>query len=116
MSSAVQQGVFTAEEAESVATYLARSLNDTVLEAQLRGRIIELVGPNGENLSKDPYALNVSIMADARSLEQVMLQKLESTMKDIDAGLLGVSGSRQASGKPEGQLLETQENGMKVFS
>ena len=105
LSSAVQQGVFTAEEAESVATYLARSLKDTVLEAQLRGRIIELVGPNGENLSKDPYALNVSIMADARSLEQVMLQKLESTMKDIDAGLLGVSGSRQASGKPGGSIV-----------
>jgi TP901 family phage tail tape measure protein len=104
LGSAVQQGVLTADQAESIATNIARSLNDTVLEANLRGRIIELVGPNGINLSKNPYELNVKLMTDARELEQLSLSQLNKTAGDVNQGLLGIGGKR-ANLKPGGAIM-----------
>jgi len=106
LASAVQQGVLTADEAESIATNIARSLNDTVLEANLRGRLIELVGPNGINLTNNPYELNVKLMVDARELEQLSLTKLNQVGSDVKQGLIGgVSGKNRANLKPGGPII-----------
>ena len=89
LASAVQQGVLTADQAESIASNLARSLNDTMLEANLRGRLIELVGPNGINLSENPYELHVKLMTDARDLEKMSLEMLNKAGANLNQPGLG---------------------------
>ena len=76
LGTAVSQGLLTADQAESVAVALTRNLKDAKLEIDVRGRLIQLLGPNGENLVSNPLAVEVELIASGQRLQLAATQNL----------------------------------------
>jgi TP901 family phage tail tape measure protein len=91
LSQYISDGVMTAEDANSIAYQIGVNLNDSTLTTNIQGSLRMLVGPNGENLLKDPLNARMRIvsMADARSNR--VLQEM------YDAGKAGNSGVTEAA-------------------
>jgi TP901 family phage tail tape measure protein len=76
LGTAVSQGVLTADQAESIAVALTRNLKDAKLELNVRGRLIQLLGPNGENLVSNPLAVQVELIASGQRLQRAAVDNL----------------------------------------
>jgi hypothetical protein len=77
----VSDGVMTAEQAHSVASQIGIELNNTTLISQISGKLLDLIGPEGQDLIKDP--LNVRMRLVQEQMSSISLDK-----KDLD--VLGV--------------------------
>ncbi len=121
LATAVQQGVLTSDQAESIAIKLTRDLKDATLEMQVRGKLIELLGPNGENLTLDPLSVQVKLIAEGKTLEKAIFLNLQKAVSDVNQGigpnmklnpLKGVGGRRaneQAGGAIAGNPMNWSE-------
>ena len=91
LSQYISDGVMSAEDANSIAYQIGVNLGDSTLTTNIQGSLRMLVGPNGENLLKDPLNARMRIvsMADARSSRA--LQEM------YDAGKAGNSGVTEAA-------------------
>jgi TP901 family phage tail tape measure protein len=76
LGTAVSQGILSADQAESIAIALTRNLKDAKLELDVRGRLIQLLGPNGENLVSNPLAVEVELIASGQTLQRAATEKL----------------------------------------
>ena len=90
---AVMSGAVTSEQAQSMAVNLARELGDIGLGVNLRAKIIEMVGPNGENLEKDPYNVRLKMVQDASTQQQASTQRLLRSNRGVSQ--LGRSAAQQ---------------------
>jgi TP901 family phage tail tape measure protein len=66
LSTAVASGAITAPQARSIVANLAQELGDYSFGIQVNAKMIELLGPNGENLAKDPIGIRVKLLQDTR--------------------------------------------------
>ncbi len=95
LSSAMLSGVINSEQARTLAMAIGNQLQDYPLSANIVGEIIQITGPNGENLKNDP--LQVALDIDKKTF------KSSSKMLDIAAGqsfsksLADVQGSKDRS-------------------
>jgi hypothetical protein len=97
---AVMSGAVTSEQAQSMAVNLARELGDIGLGVNLRAKIIEMVGPNGENLEKDPYNVRLKMIQDASTQQQTSTKRLlksNSGVSQLGRGALQQTGIIAAS-------------------
>jgi TP901 family phage tail tape measure protein len=78
LGTAVTQGVLSVDQAESIAVALTRNLKDAKLEVEVRGRLIQLLGPNGENVLENPLKLQIDLLAAG---EKVILSAIENLNK-----------------------------------
>jgi TP901 family phage tail tape measure protein len=76
LGTAVSQGVLNADQAESIAIALTRNLKDAKLELNVRGRLIQLLGPNGENLVSNPLAVQVELIGSGQRLQRAAVDNL----------------------------------------
>ena len=76
LGTAVSQGLLTNAQAESIAITLTRKLKDVRLELDVRGRLIELLGPNGEKLVSNPLQVQVDLLATGISLQDAAVANL----------------------------------------
>jgi hypothetical protein len=83
LAAQIADGVLSQEQAESISQALALSLKDQKVQMQVTGRIRTLLGPNGENLEKEPLETRLNLIANARARSTKTLGKIE---KDGDAG------------------------------
>jgi len=81
LGTAVSQGVLTNDQAESIAIALTRNLKDARLELDVRGRLIQLLGPNGENLVNNPLQVQVDLINTGKNLQQAALDNLNRVTK-----------------------------------
>jgi TP901 family phage tail tape measure protein len=81
LGTAVSQGVLTNDQAESIAIALTRNLKDARLELDVRGRLIQLLGPNGENLVNNPLQVQVDLINTGKNLQQAALDNLNLVTK-----------------------------------
>ena len=63
---AVSSGALDAGQARSIVANLATEINDYSFGMNVNAKLIELLGPNGENLVKDPLAVRVKMAEDTR--------------------------------------------------
>jgi hypothetical protein len=82
LAAQIADGVIDQEQAESISQALALSLKDQKIQLQVTGRIRTLLGPNGENLEKDPLDTRLNLIANARLRSGKTLQKIEKDGKD----------------------------------
>ena len=61
------QGLISSGEAYSIAAAIGTELNDYNFSASLVGSLVELTGPNGEDLTKDPLKVMVAIQEESMS-------------------------------------------------
>jgi TP901 family phage tail tape measure protein len=66
LTTGVVTGSLTADQARSIAANIGEQLGDYSFGIQVNAKMLELLGPNGENLEKDPIAIRVKLMQDAR--------------------------------------------------
>jgi len=92
LSTAVADGVLDSDAANSIAAALAIDLKNAKLEMQVIGQMNSLIGPDGEDLKKDPMKTRIGIMAKAgqrtRDLETDIASKSgfgESSRKEVAA-------------------------------
>jgi TP901 family phage tail tape measure protein len=64
----VSDGVMTAEQAHSVASQIGIELNNTTLISQISGQLLNLIGPEGQDLTKDPLNVRMNLVSEQRSL------------------------------------------------
>ena len=118
LATAVQQGVITPEQAQSIAIKLTRDLKDARLEMSVRGRLTEILGPNGENLVADPFSVQVKLITDGKTLQDTIFLSYQKAISDVNKGigpdiklnpLKGVGGNR-ANEQPGGAILGNPMN------
>ena len=92
LSTAVADGVLDSDAANSIAAAMAIDLNDAKIEMQVIGQMSALIGPDGEDLKKDPMKTRIAIMAKAgqrtSNLENDIASKSgfgESSRKEVAA-------------------------------
>jgi len=62
---AVAQGAVTTTQARSIAAALGESLGSYEIPALVSGKLVSLIGPNGENLASDPLQVTLQIQKDS---------------------------------------------------
>ena len=67
LQNAVMSGAMSMDQAKSVAANLGAELGDYSFGIKIIGKLTELLGPNGENLEKDPYNVRVKAMEQTRT-------------------------------------------------
>jgi len=78
LGNAVAQNMLTQEQARSIAGNLGIALGDIGVGMEVNAKLIELLGPNGENLINDPLALQVKLAEiQAENVQEVMDEYLE---------------------------------------
>jgi TP901 family phage tail tape measure protein len=93
LGTAVSQGLLTADQAESIAVALTRNLKDAKLELDIRGRLVQLLGPNGENLVSNPLAVQVELIASGQRLQTSALNNLNKVAsQQVGVNTLGEFG------------------------
>jgi TP901 family phage tail tape measure protein len=66
MATAVASGALSAKQARSIVANLAQEMGDYSFGIEVNAKLIELLGPNGENLMNDPLGIRVKILKDTR--------------------------------------------------
>ena len=64
----ISDGVMSAEQAHSVASQIGINLNNSTLTSQISGQLLDLIGPSGEDLLKNPLEVRVKLVEEQRSL------------------------------------------------
>jgi TP901 family phage tail tape measure protein len=97
LASAVNQGVLSYLEAESIITKMARDLKDPTLEFQMQGQLMKILGPDGQDLTKDPLKVQLELIlanqtafdAVSQNFQKVAQDQLGMLSKGEFAGLAG---------------------------
>ena len=115
LSQYISDGIMSAEDANSIAYQIGVNLGDTTLTTNIQGSLRMLVGPNGENLLKDPLQARMRIvsMADARSTK--VLQDMYNAQK---AGNSGANEAAQLSAYSTNtiQVAQAQADAISVYA
>jgi hypothetical protein len=93
LGTAVSQNVLTQEQAESIAVALTRNLKDASLELSVRGRLIQLFGPDGQNILNNPLQVQVDILTSGSSLQKTAMKNLQDVIAQERNRLLGTGVS-----------------------
>jgi TP901 family phage tail tape measure protein len=133
LGTAVSQGVLDRGQAESIAVALTRNLKDAKLELDVRGRLIQLLGPNGENLVSNPLQVQVDLITTGQNLQKAALNNLNKVANQqrgintkgeigqlvgggIGGALLGARAGLQASNLIAGANVERAAGAGRVGS
>jgi hypothetical protein len=129
LGTAVSQGVLNSEQAQSIAIALTRDLKDARLEVNVRGRLIQLLGPNGKNVLDNPLQVQLELITTGEKVTKAALENLNKVagqqkgINTVGEGLqlaagtvgglaLGARAGSQAAGMVAGRGLIAQEMAM----
>jgi hypothetical protein len=103
LSTAVADGVLDSDAANSIAAAMAIDLNDAKIEMQIIGQMNSLIGPDGEDLKKDPMKTRIAIMA-----------KAGQRTKDLETDIAGKTGFGESSRKEVAALAALNMNNLEL--
>jgi TP901 family phage tail tape measure protein len=91
LSSAMLSGVINSEQARTLAMAIGNQLKDYPMSANIVGEIIQITGPNGENLKKDPLQVALDIdkktfASSAKMVDFAKNQTFSKSFKEISGG------------------------------
>lgn len=102
LTTGVASGALTADQARSIAANIGEQLGDYSFGIQVNAKMTELLGPNGENLEKDPIAIRVKLMQDARQKANAAVGMANTssvlTSKDSSSFIRNAGGGLIAGG------------------
>jgi TP901 family phage tail tape measure protein len=93
LATGVSQGVLTAIQAESIAIAITRDLKDARLELDVRSRLTELIGPNGQNILEKPLQVQLDIIASNKELQRGAFANLQNVIGQQRSGIVGIGGA-----------------------
>ena len=77
LAQAVASGIMTQDQAQSIAYALGENLKDMKLGVEIYGRMTAIVGPNGENLEKDPLSVALELNSNAEKQVGIAQKRVE---------------------------------------
>ena len=80
LSAYVSDGIMTAEQAHSVAKQIGINLNNQTLTSQISGQLLDLIGPSGEDLLRNPLEIRVRLVEEQRGLSKQIGSMFEKEM------------------------------------
>ncbi len=101
LQNAVMSGSMSMAQAKSVAANLGEQLGDYTFGIKVIGGLTELLGPDGENLDKNPLEVRIKMIQDTQSRVNFAADAMTSAgnaNKRRKDNLLGVSDNVQAVG------------------
>jgi TP901 family phage tail tape measure protein len=94
LSTAVLQGAVTPAQAKSIASALGEQLGSYEIPLLVSGKIVSLLGPNGERLDKEPLQVALAIKKEsAANLQTAFDQAQNNRKQQVTAGGLGGIGA-----------------------
>jgi hypothetical protein len=112
IATAVASGAMSQQQARSIVANLGKEMGDYAFAINVNGKLLELLGPNGENLAKDPLEVRMKLMQDSRENLQKNTDQLMGatalTGKDYQRGIGGVAagaGAGAATGAIAGSVV-----------
>jgi TP901 family phage tail tape measure protein len=78
LSTYVSDGLMTAEDANSVARSIGINMSDMTIAANIRGELTSLLGPDGQNLLKDPLNVRINIGKQQTKIASEALASLQN--------------------------------------
>jgi TP901 family phage tail tape measure protein len=82
MSTAVATGALNPEQARSIVAQLGEEMGDVNFSIRVNSELIDLLGPNGENILTDPLGVRLKIM--------------DQSQRDLKTTLAGITGENLA--------------------
>ena len=67
LATAISSGIMTPAQARSVAANIGEAMGDRALGITVNAKLIDLFGPKGENLLKDPLTIKTQIIQDSKT-------------------------------------------------
>ncbi len=91
----ISDGVMTAEQARSVAEQISTNLGDAGLYARITGELTMLVGPNGEDLLREPLKARVNLIQESGKKARELLKETDVVGggRKAPAQLAGLAGT-----------------------
>jgi hypothetical protein len=83
MSTAVASGALSAGQARSVVEQLAKEMGDYKFGIEVNSRLLDLLGPDGENLLEDPLGIRVRLISETGDIIESMSGSLDSASQSI---------------------------------
>jgi TP901 family phage tail tape measure protein len=96
LAGAISQGVLSSSQAESIIANIARANNDQILEIEAMAVLRKIIGPGGEDLSKNPIEVQTRILLNNAEIQKQLQQSFlnvvqkESGINMGEAKQLGV--------------------------
>ena len=76
----VSDGVMSAEQAHSVASQIGIELNNSTLTSQISGNLLELIGPEGQDLKTDPLNVRVNLVREQGKINQDVVKGMQDAI------------------------------------
>jgi TP901 family phage tail tape measure protein len=98
LASAVNQGVLSYLEAESIITKMARDLKDPNLEYKMQGQLMQILGPDGRDLAKNPLKVQLELVR----ANQTAFNTAAQNFQDVGSAQLGLPSKGEVGGLAAG--------------
>jgi TP901 family phage tail tape measure protein len=100
LASAVNQGVLSYLEAESIITKMARDLKDPTLEYKMQGQLMQILGPDGQDLATNPLKVQLELIR----ANQTGFDAVAQNFQDVGSAQLGLYSKGEAFGLAGGAV------------
>jgi len=100
LASAVNQGVLSYLQAESIITKMARDLKDPNLEYKMQGQLMQILGPDGQDLAKNPLKVQLELIR----ANQTGFDTAAQNFQNVGSAQLGLYSKGEAFGLAGGAL------------
>lgn len=98
MSSMMMSGALTKKQADSIVTVLGEQLGNEQFAINVRGKMNQLVGMNGEDLKSSPYEVAVKLVAQQEDIQNMFSENLNQAINSAtDVAQLGGFFTQQMS-------------------
>jgi len=78
LAAAISDGTIAPELGQKIAYQMGINLKDSVAATRINVQLRQLIGPNGEDLGKDPLEIRARIAQQAAGLSQELVRKVNS--------------------------------------
>jgi|694.fasta_scaffold00124_70 TP901 family phage tail tape measure protein len=109
----ISDGVMSAEQANSVARAIGINLGDMSITSQINGTLRELVGPDGQDLLKDPLKVRINIVTQQNENTQDFVDVFQAesgTTTQSDRARMGYVSAAAVSATKSLQITQAQRD------
>jgi TP901 family phage tail tape measure protein len=111
LSAYVSDGLMTAEDANSVARSIGINMSDMTIAANIRGKLREVLGPDGQDLATNPLLVRVKIIKEQTNTFADIQKAYQNTPLDTSTKQSKeLAASLAASGTQSLELIQAQRD------
>ena len=111
LSTMIMQGALSFEDAEGIAAAMAEQLNMPTLAAEVKGKLISIVGPDGRDVLKKPISVAIELQEESmRQSAQMQAAIITDEIGNIDVSAMQGVAIAAAGGPLLGSMIDSLGN------